>query len=339
MAVLLTLALGAGPLAVVAAAEPQQQTSVVVPGPVTGLELSAEANSVTVSWQAPISGGAPQRYIVHLKPEGGKKGSGKTKRPKAQKTEAVFNNLESGATYTLWVRARNEAGKGERVHASITLPEEITLPDNEPPPQDVTPPEQPGDGDGQQQGDVTPPKVEKPCKAPGGQSADSVLVGNFDQERRRSDWSTNEFVLTQGFTAGDAAATLEGIEVCIGTPLHVAHIATIRAELWSAAAGGEPGAKLVGLVAPDQMGNGDVVFAAPPRTVLDANTAYHFVLYTTGRVDLRVAATFSTDEDPGGQNGWSIADTSYEISAQTPQGGNWVEEPVNGVMSMRIKGH
>lgn len=52
-----------------------------------------------------------------------------------------------------------------------------------------------------------------------------------------------------------------------------------------------------------------------------------------------MAATFSTDEDPGGQNGWSIADTSYEISAQTPQGGNWVEEPVNGVMSMRIKGN
>ena len=346
VAVLLALALGAGPLAVVAAAEPeQQQAPVVVPGPVTGLELSAEANSVTVSWQAPISGGAPQRYIVHLKPEGGKKGSGKIKRPKAQKTEVVFNNLESGATYTLWVRARNEAGKGERVHAAVTLPEEITLSETEsrsetePPPEDVTPPDQPGDGDGQQQGDATPLKVEKPCRAPGGQSADSVLVGNFDQERRLSDMSTNDFALTQGFTTGDAAATLEGIEVCIGTPLHVAHIATIRAELWSAAAGGEPEAKLVDLVAPDQMGNGDAVFTAPPHTVLDANTAYHFVLYTTGRVDLRVAATFSTDEDPGGQNGWSIADTSYEISAQTPQDGNWVEEPVNGVMSMRIKGH
>ena len=35
-----------------------------------------------------------------------------------------FNKLQSGQTYQVWVRAQNEAGKGERTHASITLQEE-----------------------------------------------------------------------------------------------------------------------------------------------------------------------------------------------------------------------
>ena len=96
---------------------------VELPGPVTGLELTVTAeNSVTVRWQAPEIGGAPDGYIVHLRPEGGKQGSGTTKTPKAKKTQVAFKNLESGRTYKVWVRAENEAGKGERVHASIDLP-------------------------------------------------------------------------------------------------------------------------------------------------------------------------------------------------------------------------
>ena len=102
-----------------------QQQAVELPGPVVGLELTASGeNSVTVSWQAPETGGAPDGYIVHLKPENGEKGSGKTKRPKAKKTQVKFNNLQPGQTYAVWARAQNEAGKGERVHATITLPEE-----------------------------------------------------------------------------------------------------------------------------------------------------------------------------------------------------------------------
>ena len=100
--------------------EPEAQTAVEKPGPVESVLLSATADSVTVSWQPPASGGAPNRYIVHLNPEGGGKGS--TKRLKAKKLSATFRNLESNKTYKVWVRAQNEAGKGERVHASITLP-------------------------------------------------------------------------------------------------------------------------------------------------------------------------------------------------------------------------
>ena len=66
---------------------------------------------------------------MHIKPEDG--GKGRTKTPKAKKTKVTFENLEAGQTYQVWVRAENEAGKGERVHASITLPEA------EPPPEDA----------------------------------------------------------------------------------------------------------------------------------------------------------------------------------------------------------
>jgi hypothetical protein len=101
----------------------QPQATGEVPGPVTALELTATAGSVTVSWQPPEVGEAPGRYIVHLRPEGGRTGSGKTKNPKAKKTEVVFGDLKPGVIYHVWVRAQNEAGKGERVSATITLPQ------------------------------------------------------------------------------------------------------------------------------------------------------------------------------------------------------------------------
>ena len=58
------------------------------------LQLSATADSVTVSWSAPETGGAPDNYIVHIKPEDG--GKGKTKTPKAKKTSVTFKNLDAG---------------------------------------------------------------------------------------------------------------------------------------------------------------------------------------------------------------------------------------------------
>jgi hypothetical protein len=86
--------------------------------------LAATSNSVTVSWQPPDVGAAPKRYVVHLRPEGGKIGSGKTKNPKAKKTKVTFDNLKPGAAYHVWVRAQNQAGKGDRISSTIALPEE-----------------------------------------------------------------------------------------------------------------------------------------------------------------------------------------------------------------------
>ena len=166
-----------------------------------------------------------------------------------------------------------------------------------------------------------------------------VQVSNFGQEQRLSDWSTNNFAVAQEFTTGKAATTLLSIEASIRETLNVSHIATVRAQLWSVAEGGGPGEKLVDLIVPGKMEKGEVAFAAPAKTVLSANTAYHFVLYTTGRVDLRVVATYSEDEDEGGQEGWSISNDSHHVSAQTPEDGDWVEVTVSGVMLMRINGY
>ena len=104
----------------VPAAESPQELS-TVPGPVIDLTLMAEGDKVVVRWTAPELGSAPKGYIVHLKPEGGETGSGKTKRPKAKKTRVTYNKLEAGTTYNVWVRAQNDAGKGGRVHSTITL--------------------------------------------------------------------------------------------------------------------------------------------------------------------------------------------------------------------------
>ena len=87
----------------------QQQQAVELPGPVTGLTGTDGLQERTASrfpGSAPATGGAPDGYIVHLKPEDGEKGSGKTKRPKAKKTQVKFNKLQSGQTYQVWVRER-----------------------------------------------------------------------------------------------------------------------------------------------------------------------------------------------------------------------------------------
>ena len=101
--------------------ESEDTPPAALPGPVAGLELTVDGNTLTVSWSAPETGGAPDGYIVHVSPEDG--GKGKTKTPKAMKTQVTFENLDAGRTYGVWVRAQNEAGKGERVHDSITLPQ------------------------------------------------------------------------------------------------------------------------------------------------------------------------------------------------------------------------
>ena len=49
--------------------------------------------------------------------------SGKTKYTEAEALPVTIPNLETGEIYKVWVRAENAVGKGERVHATIILPE------------------------------------------------------------------------------------------------------------------------------------------------------------------------------------------------------------------------
>ena len=103
-----------------------QQQKQDPPGPVSDLVLTATADSVTVNWQPPKDGGDPKRYIVQIRPNDA--GKAKTKRPKAKKTSVTFEGLDAGKTYKVWVRAKNSYGKGERVHAAITLPQDDAAP-------------------------------------------------------------------------------------------------------------------------------------------------------------------------------------------------------------------
>ncbi len=92
-----------------------------LPGPVLEVQLAATSDSLTVRWNAPETGDPPTRYIVHIAPVGG--GKGELKTPKAKKTSVTFRGLEAGETYRIFVRAKNQAGKGPRVKAIVTLPE------------------------------------------------------------------------------------------------------------------------------------------------------------------------------------------------------------------------
>ncbi len=92
-----------------------------LPGPVLDVRLAATEDSLTVSWKAPETGDEPTRYIAHIAPVGG--GKGETKTPKVKKTVVTFRDLEAGRSYRIFVRAKNEAGKGPRVKAIVTLPE------------------------------------------------------------------------------------------------------------------------------------------------------------------------------------------------------------------------
>ena len=182
------------------AAADEVQPPQELPGPVIDLTLSPQADRVVVSWRAPQTGGAPTGYIVHLKPEGGEHGSGTTKRPKAKKTKVTFNRLEPGTTYLVWVRARNRAGKGERLHARVTtraaVPEQqLQREDQRPPepePKNAVAPEPDG---GQEDKEPTRQVwygVRWETPEP---STEPALLSNFGQTRRFSDWSTNDFVL------------------------------------------------------------------------------------------------------------------------------------------------
>ena len=102
--------------------QPQQQQTqeVASPAVVTGLVLTATANSVTASWQAATTGAVVDKYIVQLKAPRGEKG--KNRRVDGTKTTTTFRNLTPGVTYKIKVRALNDAGKSQRVTATVTTP-------------------------------------------------------------------------------------------------------------------------------------------------------------------------------------------------------------------------
>ncbi len=161
---------------------------------------------------------------------------------------------------------------------------------------------------------------------PGGQSAQAqtttVLVGNIGQADTGLHYDTNAFSVAQAFTSGSFSAgyTLESIDISMtASNITQAQRNSIRVELWSAATGGAPGAKLYDLTVPAHpISAGTVSFAAPIGTTLRASTTYYAVFYTVGGFNMELGNTASDNEDSGAAMGWSIANGARNVQVDEP---------------------
>lgn len=172
-----------------------------------------------------------------------------------------------------------------------------------------------------------------------------ALPNVFMPLRGISGGQTVDFSVAQGFTTGSHAPgyTLSGIEVRMeiaGTASADSVSQNYRAELWSAATGGEPGSRLVRLTNPPEaapVNDFRLGFKAPADTRLAANTKYFLVLYRTDSTSDRLRLPRSRAEDSGGAAGWSIEDEAYRI-ASAPPSGSWARASGTNNLVMRVKG-
>ncbi len=176
--------------------------------------------------------------------------------------------------------------------------------------------------------------------APAG--AQITLVSSIGQTKATNPLDTGTDSTAQGFRTGsvNSGYVLTGIEMNPRDAGTQAQLATVRAELWSAASGGGPGSKIADLTAPQTIAaNVNAEFTAPADTFLSPSTTYHFVLYTVGNYSVNHRYTASDNQDSGGQSGWSIEDTGWYITQDTPGTNTWVKSSGSEVFLMRVKGH
>ena len=168
-----------------------------------------------------------------------------------------------------------------------------------------------------------------------------MLVSNIGQPSTTT-VGTAGAVNAQGFTTGSSAGgyTLTNIDVYLPDDPSAADSGKFRAELWSAATSGGPGAKVADLTVPLDMPLGVVSFAAPSNTALTASTTYYLVLYTIDNTQISIASIQTGDEDAGGQAGWAIENKSYDQSRDQPDADQaWDEyEPADGLLKIRVRG-
>ena len=185
-------------------------------------------------------------------------------------------------------------------------------------------------------------------------AAADVLVSNFDVGGRDI-LGTRSISVATGFTTGSPTSgnytfMLESIEVQFrlapshqavpSSPLTGAQRDTIRAEVWTSAAGGGPGDKLGDLIVPSRVLADEVVNLAALRNfALSPDTTYYVVLYTVGDLSLHVRATARDNEDPDGRAGWSIGDSYWYTGTDTPSG-SWTKNasPATSTLFLRVNG-
>ena len=132
----------------------------------------------------------------------------------------------------------------------------------------------------------------------------AALVSNMGQSTWPQSFTVTAYPYAQQFRTGTNSTgyTLTSIQLRI-----VSGIPSVQ--LWSATESGDsPGTKLADLTTPSSP-SGTVTFAAPPGTMLAANTSYFVVIQPAS--NLQLSPTLSPQEDSGRARGWSIADFQH----------------------------
>ena len=161
----------------------------------------------------------------------------------------------------------------------------------------------------------------------------NVLVSNVlqtDAVRYSMKTSTRAQCFTTGSTVGGYGVGSVELDLARGRTLSKVQRGQIDVELWSATTDGSPSQLFRQLITPSRVAAGNVEFAAPAGTTLDASTTYCVVFRSTSLDGIDWAGTSSADEDAGGAAGWSIADGRL-FSAP---GGVWLESL--GALQIRV---
>ncbi|HXY38235.1 MAG TPA: DUF4082 domain-containing protein, partial [Vicinamibacteria bacterium] len=86
--------------------------TVTAPGQVTGVSATGGAQSATVSWSAPSTGGAPTKYTITPYLNGTTAQTATTITGSPPATSTTITGLQANASYTFTVQASNSAGSG-----------------------------------------------------------------------------------------------------------------------------------------------------------------------------------------------------------------------------------
>ena len=141
----------------------------------------------------------------------------------------------------------------------------------------------------------------------------------------------------QQFTAGAFAAELQSVRLPMGIDSGVTPRVSIYSDLR-----GAPNASLAELTNPlaiDDSADTVEVFTAANLT-LNAGVPYWLVIEkttTAGTGRIRLRATTSAVEDPGAQQGWSLADSAYRRPSRSITR-SWSEEVENTVLKLGLLG-
>ncbi len=166
-------------------------------------------------------------------------------------------------------------------------------------------------------------------------TTDAALVSNIGQDAA-SDFNVGTSDWAQAFTTGTNSGgyNLASIELSTSGRASGSENANLEVSIWSAAAGGTPGAVERTLTTPASWTSGVVAFTPGTALVLSASTTYFVHVHNNPDGAITMNRTSSTDEDSGAAEGWSIGDTRYWRTRDTT--GTWSTSTI--LFKLRVNG-